>query len=151
MIRYLCIISFAILLGGCASYPDVKQQRLDSLPQHYVQFDVDLAWEVKHVGSQTLIDGELKSIRYQFMEDIEIWVAVLDASGKPAARSVSYLIPQEVREGDIVPFSLKLPVPAPPGTKLRFTYNYSGSDGGDDKGGFRTQSFDVVVPAPSSK
>ena len=149
MIRNLCIlVTFAIIFGGCASSPDVNRQRLGSLPQHYVQFDVDLAWQVKSVGSQTLIDGELKSLRYQFMENTEIWVAVLDAAGKPAARSVSYLIPQELKQDEIAPFSLRLPVPAPPGTKLRFTYNYSGSDGGDDKGGYRTQSFDAVVPAP---
>ena len=147
MIRYLIVLlSCAVLLGGCATTPDVNRLRLQSLPQHYSQFDVDLSWEVKSAGGETFIDGELKSIRYQFMEDIEIWVAVLDATGKTVGRSVSYLIPYEVKQGDIVPFSLRLPVAAQPGTKLRFTYKYVASDGGDDKGDSRTQSFESVVP-----
>ena len=142
MLRYLCIlISFLIFLGGCAAYPDVNRDRLESLPQHYVQFDVDLAWQVKSVGSQTLVTGELKNLRFQFMDDIEVWVAALDAAGKQRARSVSFIAPHELRKGEIAPFSLTLPVAVAQGSTLRFTYNYTGSDGGDDKGGFRTQSF----------
>jgi hypothetical protein len=140
-------VTLAIFLGACASSPDLNRERLESLPQHYAQFDVALAWQVTSAGSQTSISGELKSLRYQYMEDLEVWVALLDAAGKPVARSVSYVIPQQVKIGEIVPFSLTLPVPAPPGSRLRFTYNYTGSDGGDDKGGYRTQSFEALVPA----
>lgn len=143
MFKYLGIlISFLIFLGGCATtQPNVDQARLESLPQHYVQFDVDMAWQVKSVGSQTYVTGELKNLRFQFMDEIEVWVAVLDAAGKQKARSVSFIAPHELKQGEVAPFSLTLPVAVSQGTKLRFTYNYTGSDGGDDKGGFRTQSF----------
>jgi len=143
--RYF-LFSLLILLGGCATYPDVNQERLASLPQHYSQFDVDLSWQVKTDGTQTSIDGELKNLRFEYMDDIEVWVAVLDAAGKTKAKSVSYINPHELKRGEIAPFSLRLPVPAPPGTKLRFTYKYSGTDGGEDKGQFGVQSFDSKVP-----
>jgi hypothetical protein len=147
MIRYLGIlVLLTISLGGCASYPDTNLERLLSLPQHYRQFDAALSWQVKSAGSQTIIDGEFRNIRYEFMENIEVWVAVHDAAGKTVANSVSYLIPHEVKRDDIVPFSLRLPVAVSPGTRLYFTYKYSGTDGGDDKGGDWTQSFSALVP-----
>jgi hypothetical protein len=140
------VVLLAIFLGGCASSPDLSRERMESLPQHYAQFDVTMAWQVNSTGSQTSVRGELKSLRYQFMDDLEVWVAVLDQAGRPVARSVSYVIPHEVKIGEIVPFSLTLPVPVSPGSRLRFTYNYTGSDGGDEKGGYRTQSFETQVP-----
>jgi len=151
MIRYLgTLIAFLVFLGGCATYPDVNRQRLESLPQHYTQFDVVLAWQVRSVGSQTIVDGVLKNVRYTFMDDIEVWVAVLDASGKPMARSMSFVSPPLLERDDIVPFSVVLPVQVVPGTKLRFTYKYNGSDGGgSDGGGGATkwmQSFVSEVP-----
>jgi hypothetical protein len=148
MIRYLGIlVLMTIALGGCASYPDTNMERLLSLPQHYRQFDAALSWQVRSDASQTLIDGEFRNIRYEFMENIEVWVAVRDAAGKTVARSVSYLIPYQVKRDEIVPFSLSLPVAVVPGTKLFFTYKYSGTDGGDDKGGDWTQTFWAEVPA----
>jgi len=147
MNRCLCFMfSLLVLLGGCATYPDVNQERLVSLPQHYSQFDVDLAWQVKSNAGQATIDGELKNKRFEYMDDIEVWVAVLDPAGKTMAKSVSYINPHELKRGEISPFGLRLPVPAPPGTKLRFTYKYSGTDGGEDKGSFGVQSFDTTVP-----
>jgi hypothetical protein len=148
MVRFLGILVLLMIsLGGCASYPDANRERLLSLPQHYRQFDAALAWQVKSAGSQTLIDGEFRNIRYEFMENVEVWVAVHDAAGKTVARSVSYLIPHQVKRDEIVPFSLGLPVAVSPGTKLVFTYKYSGTDGGDDKGGDWSQTFSAQVPA----
>ena len=81
MTRHICImVSLLIVLVGCATHPDVNQVRLQSLPQHYTQFDIDMAWQVKSAGSQTVVDGEFKNLRYAFMDNIEVWVAVLGAS-----------------------------------------------------------------------
>ena len=147
MFRHPCILVLLLIsLGACATHPDLALQRLESLPQHYSQFDVDLAWEVRSAGSQAEVDGELRNLRYQFMDDIEVWVALLDAEGKQVARSVSYLSPHELRQNEIAAFQLTLPAAAPVGSKLRFTYNYTATDGGDSKGEYRTQSFTAVVP-----
>ncbi|HEY5512124.1 MAG TPA: hypothetical protein VIK40_00640 [Geomonas sp.] len=149
MVRYLIYLSALVIsLGGCASYPDVNRDRLESLPQHYIQFDMILSWQVRSAGAQTVVDGVLKNVRWTFMDDVEVWVAALDASGKPTARSVSFIIPNELRRDEVAPFTVKLPVGVVPGTRLRFTYKYTGSDGGNDGPSATSwmQSFEAEVP-----
>jgi len=153
MVRLAALLALiAALLGACATYHDTSRQRFAALPQHYSQFDLQLAWEIKPAGGDTVVDGVAKNVRYAYMYDLEIWVAILDARGKVAARSVSFIIPRQLEQDDSAAFSLQLPVAAPPGTKLRFTYQYRGSDGGDGErsgGGLVPwmQSFETEVPA----
>lgn len=140
----------AVSLWGCASYPDVNLQRLSTLPQHYSQFDAVLAWEVKRAGSETVIDGVFKNVRYNEMDGIEVWVAALDSAGKTVARSASYIMPHMLGMDAAAPFSLKLPLKAVSGSKLRFTYRYTALEGGGNDGGVSAgnwmQSFDAEVP-----
>ena len=153
MVRLTLLLAMiAALLGSCSTYHDNSRTLLETLPQHYSQFDLKLAWETKVVGGNTLIDGAVKNVRWQYMYNLEIWVSVLDAAGKVAARSVSYIIPRQLDLDDSAEFSLKLPVATHPGTKLRFTYRYRGSDGGERPrfGGDGMpwfQSFETEVPA----
>jgi hypothetical protein len=151
MFRIIWTLAIAIMLGGCATVPDVNRQRLDAMPQHYAQFDAVVGWEVVAEGPRTIINGEFQNIRYLHMDNVEIWVAALDARGKPVARAVSYFIPHQLDYGQVRPFTLKLPVSVAPGAKLRFSYKYSGldgasSEGGGDFGAWR-QSFEAEVPA----
>lgn len=149
MIRYLCILlALLISLSSCAVYPDAGWDRLESLPQHYTQFDLVLGWRITGAASQTVVEGELANVRYAFMEDIALWVAALDASGKTVARS-AFLVPHMLRRDEVAPFRVKLPVAAVPGTRLRFTYMYHGSDGGDEDGMGAVnwmQSFETLIP-----
>ncbi|OGU07797.1 MAG: hypothetical protein A2075_19320 [Geobacteraceae bacterium GWC2_58_44] len=146
-----------VFIGGCSTYPDISRQRLETLPQRYSQFDLVLAWETKVVGDQTLVEGAAKNVRYAYMYDLEIWVAVMDAAGKVVARSMTFVIPSQLSMDEITEFGLKLPVAVAPGTRLRFTYKYRSNDGGDGDlfgGGLHSgmnwmQSFDAVVPTPS--
>ena len=151
MFRYLAVLLLMVMcIGGCAVYPDLNQVRLESLPQRYEKFDAVLAWEVRDAGPGMIIDGEFKNVRYAYMEDVEVWVVLLDPAGKRVARGVGYVIPQLLPRDEVAPFTVKLPVRALPGTKLQFTYKYKGLEGGSDGGGFVgpwMQSFDVVVPA----
>lgn len=142
----------AALLGACTTYRDTSRQKLETLPQRYSQFDLMLAWQTTVVGGNTFVEGAVKNQRYAYMYGLEIWVAVLDTAGKVVARSVSFVIPSQLGMDETAEFSLKLPVAAAPGTRLRFTYKYFGSDGGDrhgsGEGGMNwMQSFDTVVPA----
>ena len=154
MIRRLCMLVLtAALLGACATtYHDTSRERLETLTQRYSQFDLVLAWETKVVGGNTVVDGVVKNVRYAAMYDLEIWVAVLDPAGKAMARSVSFVIPRQLNLDESAEFGLKLPVAVAPGTKLRFTYRYRGSEGGEGFGGGLErgpnwmQSFDAVVP-----
>jgi len=152
--RTLMLIMISALLGACATYPDPDRERLETLPQRYSQFDLIVAWETRVADGNTIVDGVVRNVRYHVMYDLEIWVSVLDPAGKVAARSVSFIIPTQLNMDQVAPFQVKLPVTVEPGTKLRFTYKYRGSEGGDDgfaiglgRGTDWMQSFDAVVPA----
>jgi hypothetical protein len=155
MLRHLILLATSVALlgltGACAPYHDVNRINLETAPQHYTQFDLRLGWETRPVNGTTVINGEARNVRYAYMYDLEIWAAVLDSGGKAIARSVSFIIPRQLEMDDTAPFTLKLPVAAPSGTTIRFTYRYRGSDGGDsrrlgDGGTSWTQTFDAVVP-----
>jgi len=151
--RTLMLIIVSGLLGACATYPDTNRQRLETLPQRYSQFDLILAWETRVGDGNTIVDGVVRNVRYHVMYDLEIWVSVLDPAGKVTARSMSFIIPTQLNMDETAPFTVKLPVAVQPGTKLRFTYKYRGSDGGDGfasglgRGTDWMQSFETVVPA----
>lgn len=127
------------------SRSELDRERLTSLPQHYSQFDMFLAWEVKPAGAETVVEGMLKNLRYAYMDGIEVWIAAIDAAGHTMARSVCYILPSQLKQDEVTSFSVQLPVLYKPGQLLRFTYNYRGSDGGEG-GGNWMQSFDSVVP-----
>jgi hypothetical protein len=144
-----CIFAMVVFLGACATRPDIDLQRFGALPQRYSQFDAVLAWEIKGADSTMMIDGEFKNVRYAFMDNIEVRVAVLDAAGKISAHAEDFIIPHLLGLDGAAPFSLKLPVKAVAGTKLRFTYSYTALEGGGGDGGDvgeSTQNFDAEVP-----
>jgi hypothetical protein len=126
---------------------DLNRERLTNLPHHYSQFDVALAWEIKEAGSETVVEGVLKNLRYALMDGIEVWIAVVNAAGETIARSVCFIVPRQVMLDEVVPFSVKLPVLVEPSMLLKFTYKYDGSDGGEG-GGKWMQSFEWTVPSP---
>lgn len=150
---FLMTVVFAALLAGCATYPDPRQVRMESLTQHYNQFDLLMAWDTKVSAGKTYVDGVVKNVRYPAIYDLEIWVAVLDAEGRVAARSMTFVIPRQLNEDELADFTVKLPLEVLPGTRLRFTYLYRASEGGEgfgaglERGPNWMQSFDAVVPA----
>lgn len=139
------------LLGACASYPDYRAQRLEALPQHYKQFDARLGWEVLPADGGTVVRGVVKNVRYFQMRNLEIWVAKLDAKGKVAARGMTFILPTDLRLDESADFTVEIPAAVAAGDRLRFTYKYYGSDGGNgvfgDGGTNWMQSFETVVPA----
>lgn len=148
MFKRILLIGFVLLIGGCSTYRDANKDRLNTLPMHYSQFDVKIAWEIRTEDGKQLIEGVLQNVRYATMENTEIWVSAIDAGGKELGRSVSYIIPRTLNKEDSAPFNLTLPVKATSGTKLIFTYKYYGSDGGGSDGGGEQwmQSFESHVP-----
>jgi len=148
MRRILILVMMSALLGACATYPDIDQQRLETLPQRYSQFDLTLAWETRVAEGKTIIDGVVKNVRYHLMHDLEVWVSVLDPAGKVVEQSMTFIIPLQLGMDETAPFTVKLPYAVAPGTRLRFTYKYRGDDGGDGfTSGQWIQSFDALVPA----
>ena len=137
------------LLAGCATYPNTDRVRLESLPQRYSQFDLVMGWETRVQSKETVLDGVVRNVRYYMMSDLEIWVALLDERGKVVARGMTFIIPSDLGMDKSAPFTVKLPVAVAPGDRLRFTYKYRGSDGGNgmERGLDWMQSFESVVPA----
>src|SRR5512133_743413 len=138
-------VALLVLLSGCATYRNDNAVRMQTLPQHYAQFDAQLAWQVISAGNFTVIDGVVKNIRYYEMDDLEIWVFVLDAAGKEVFRTADFVY--SLKENEAAQFGLKIP-PAASGTRLRFMYRYVGNEGGGDPGGASrwSQSFESTVP-----
>ncbi|WP_250680697.1 hypothetical protein [Geomonas sp. Red32] len=122
----------------------MSRERFNTLPYRYEQFDMALAWELRRSENETVVDGILKNLRYAFMEGIELWVAAAGPDGSVRARAVCYITPHQLRQDELAPFAVKLPLLIEPGDILQFTYCYSGSDGGD--GGSKwTQSFNTTI------
>lgn len=144
--RYLSILLLLLLmLTGCATYRSDKADRMQVLPQHYSQFDLKMAWEVRTVDGSTVIDGLVKNIRYYEMDELEIRVLSLDTEGRTVHRAADFVY--TLKENEIAQFTLKVPRLAP-GSRLRFMYSYIGNDGGGDSGGAMSwrQSFESLVP-----
>lgn len=145
------LIALFLLLGtlaaGCATAAPNYRQRLEALPEHYQQFDLAMGWETRIEGGETVVEGVVRNLRYFLMRDLEIWVALLDPQGKPAQREASFIIPSDLKLDESAPFSVRLPLAVKPGDRLRFTYKYRGSDGGDglERGMPWMQSFERVV------
>lgn len=133
------------LMCGCATYHNDNLERLQTLPQHYTQFDLELAWDIIPVKDSTVIDGVVRNIRYYEMDGLEIWVASLDAKGKEVHRASDFVY--TLKENEVAQFTLRIPRVAS-GSKLRFLYRYIGNDGGGDSGGAQSwrQSFESEVP-----
>ncbi|MCM0080412.1 hypothetical protein L4X63_02305 [Geomonas sp. Red32] len=144
---WMAMAALLFFLAGCASQQVAKPQVAD-FPDHYRQFDAALGWEVKKNPNDLIVDGVFKNLRYFQMTDIEVWVETVDPAGKVLSRSVSFIIPRTVMQDESAPFSVRLPRNAA-ANKLRFTYKYTGEEGGNDEGGgdLRTfQSFDTPIP-----
>jgi hypothetical protein len=123
------------VLTGFTSVSDELKAKMEQMPQHYSQFDAKLGWAVTSGTTGTTINGIIKNVRYEKMENIEIWASLLDSKGKLLARSVDYIIPTRLDRDDLAPFTITLSSAAPAEGKLIFTYKYSGEDGSGDKGG----------------
>lgn len=146
MSRKILIITILVLFGGCSSYRNIYQERTDAYSHHYSNFDLKIDWDIKVTDAGAAINGVVKNVRYFEMTGVEIWVSLLDSSGKTLGRSSSFIIPRSLRRDEIAPFSLTVPVRAMVGTKLNFTYRYRSHEG-DNDGNFWMQSFEVEVPS----
>ena len=100
--------------SGWGSSSDGLRERFGTLPERYTQYDLVLAWETKSLGSGTVIDGVVKNVRYAYLDGLEVWVEVLDASGKAAVRASCFIIPNRLRQDQMAPLPSNCRYPASP-------------------------------------
>ena len=146
MFRILVLLSLSLLLlSACGAPGQQIRKSLEEYPQQYRQFDAQLAWRITPAGAESLIDGVLKNVRYYEMNELEIWVFTLDASGHETNRAVSFV--SRLKEQELGSFRLTIPRVST-GQHLRFIYRYRPNEGGDryDQSTPWLQSFDVTVP-----
>lgn len=143
LLRIIVSIGMFSLLSGCAvdRTMDHKQQ-LSELKQSYSQFDMKLRWNVVSGDSVTHIDGLIENVWATSMEDVELWVMLLDQDNKTLARAVDYI--GTIRQNELTPFSLTLSTRSESGSKLVFSYRYTPCDGSDTDR--LMQSFETDVP-----
>lgn len=103
----------------------------DILSQQHSDFDVKMSWDMKTIVGKTVIEGVIQNIRYAMMENIEIWVALLDFRGNTVERAVDLVMPMRLDMGEVASFRAVFQLVVPSGAKLVFSYKYDGSDGGD--------------------
>ncbi len=99
--------------------------------KQYSNFDVKMTWDIKNIDRKTVVDGYIKNIRYAIMEDLEIWVVLLDSNGKTVCRGVDLILPRRLDKDESAPFKIEFPIVVSHGAKLVFTYKYTGCDGAD--------------------
>jgi len=116
----------------------------DILSLQHSDFDVKMSWDMNTIDGKTVIDGVIQNIRYAMMEDIEIWVALLDSNGKTVKRAVDLVMPLRLDMNEVATFRVIFPLVVPHGAKLLFSYKYDGSDGGDSTKW--RQSFESYAP-----
>jgi hypothetical protein len=143
-LKSMLIIMIMLMAGGCATYRNDSLEKMKTLPQHYEQFDVKMAWKVTSSQGSTVIDGVVKNIRYFEMSQLEVRVLSLDNKGNEVHRAVDFV--NTLRENEAGAFSIKFPLLAS-GSRLRFLYSYIGSDGGGEFSAVAwMQSFEAKVP-----
>jgi hypothetical protein len=142
--KFVLIVMILLVAGGCATYRNDSLEKLKTLPQHYEQFDVKMAWKVTSGQGSTVIDGVVKNSRYFEMSQLEVRVSSLDDKGNEVNRAVDFI--NTLRENEAGAFSIKLPLLAS-GSRFRFLYSYIGSDGGGEFSAVAwMQSFEATVP-----
>lgn len=116
----------------------------DTKSRMYLNFDVRMTWDIITIDRKTVVAGSIQNIRYAIMENIEVWVSLLDADGKTVCRAVDLVMPRQLDRDETAAFKVEFPIFVPHGAKLVFTYRYEGCDGGD--GTKWMQSFESCAP-----
>jgi hypothetical protein len=86
----------------------------------------------------------MKNVRYSSIDSTQLTVLVLGKDENIVARSTTFPMPQQTREGDVSQFSLLLSNFNPtPHDVIQFRVHYSGNEGGNNAGIDWISSFKV--------
>ena len=138
------MVATRVDLANIGNFKEFIHMQPGAISQQYSNFDLRMTWDIKTIDGKTVVDGFIQNIRYAMMENVEIWVALLDANGKTVCRTVNFVVPRRLDRDETAAFKVEFPTVVPHGAKFVFTYKYEGCDGGD--GTKWMQSFESCAP-----
>lgn len=128
---FVGMLATVFLLSACAlsSYQAVNAA---DYPVFRKNFDVTIGWNVAANDGQTKVEGYARNNRYPVMQDLELWISLLDAAGVERVQKSYFIIPTSLRQDDFARFSVEFGRGIQPGDKLRFLYRYKGVEDNEE-------------------
>jgi len=123
-------LTVLIFLAGCATSSAMKQNPADNFSFKHRDFDLRYAWKTAQTEKGVSIDGLIKNVRYNNIDNIEIRISLLDKAHKVIAEGVAFPVPQKIQLGDYRNFGILLKhAKLSDADQIRFLVNYSASEG----------------------
>jgi len=147
MFKKICVLlsGFAtvLLLSACTinNYVPPNTSDYHALRKN---FDVTIGWNVAGNDRQATIDGYVRNNRYHIMQDLELWITLLDADGRERVQKSFFIIPSELPQDDVAGFSIDFGTGLQPGDKLRFFYRYKGVEDNEEASSW-VNSFETPI------
>jgi len=128
LFRFLVILGL-VALFGCAH--QVQQDRPEEFPNRANRFDIRFAWGTQPAGDAIEVRGIATNVRFDYVEDLQLQLSLLDAGGRVIAKDTFFFIPSQIPRDASAPFAITLKGAASPGEKLQFLYQYRVVEGND--------------------
>lgn len=123
--RLLLGVATIVLLSACAAN-NYQSFKAADYPVFRKNFDVTIGWNVVANDRQATVAGYVRNNRYHIMQDLELWIALLDAGGVERAQKSFFVLPSRLYQDESARFSVEFGNSLKPGDKLRFLYHYKG-------------------------
>lgn len=131
--RIVTLLALLVAVAGAGPLYGADAGSAAEFPYRHGAFDFIVVWNSTPADKGIVIEGRLKNVRYAYVDDLELTVA-LRRGDKSLAKETVFLTPQPVRNGEARPFSLKLGnVARLPGDLFQFTIKYRVDEGRDER------------------
>ena len=134
MMAYVRTILMSVVMLGlaaCGTLQGVQQSPAADFPFRHNAFDLKVAWKTSRFDKGLAIDGILKNVRYQQINDVEVTVSVIDKDNRVLGSDRTLVLPYPINMGDYVPFDLTVRNVVPErGDEFQFLIKYRAYDGG---------------------
>jgi hypothetical protein len=144
LIRFVLITLAALLILQACSFNGYQMVNRADYLQVRKNFDVTIGWNVAAKEATTTVEGYVLNNRYHLVQDLEIWIALLNSSGALQSRKSYFIIPTSLPQGDAASFSVEFPMAVKPGDRLTFLYRYKAHEDNEESLSW-VDSFDVVL------
>jgi hypothetical protein len=127
-----------ISLTACGASYAVKQNPAAGYSFKHKDFDFWYAWEIGHTDKGMSIDGLIKNVRYNTVEDADVKVSLLNKAHQVISEDVTFLFPPVMKIDDYRSFRLLLKnAKLSEGDLLQFLVNYRASEGSQNGSAWR--------------